>query len=397
MLIGLVGKPNIGKSTFFRAATLAHAETGNYPFVTIKPNMGKGFVRVKEGSSEFGKHDNPREGYTQNGCRFVPFDLMDVAGLVPGAHEGLGMGNSFLDDLRQADALIHVIDLAGATNEKGESVEVGTYDPANDIRFLEEELDFWYVGILKKGWEKFARTIQQTHADIEVALAKQLSGLGVTEDIVKGTLARINVPMDTITEWSEEQLFKIAQELRKITKPIIIAANKIDVPGAADKLVGLKEQFPEYKIIGCSAESEVALREAHKHGLIKYCPGENSFETVGELSDKQKSALDFINSNVLLKYKSTGIQDIMDAAVFELLEYIAIFPGGVGKLEDSNGNVLPDCFLMPKGSTALEFAFKLHTDFGKNFIKAIDVRSKMPTGKDHPLKHRDIVEIMANT
>ena len=396
MLIGLVGKPNIGKSTFFRAATLAHAETGNYPFVTIKPNMGKGFVRVKEGSLEFGKHDMPREGYIQDNWRFVPFDLMDVAGLVPGAHEGLGMGNSFLDDLRQADALIHVIDLAGATNEKGEAVDPGSYDPAKDIRFLEEELDFWYLGILKKGWEKFARTIQQTHAEISAALAKQLSGLGVDEDMVKNVLARIGLPMGNIMGWDEQQLMSLAQGLRKETKPIIIAANKIDVPGAADRLEGLREEFPDYRIIGCSAESEVALREAHKHGLIDYCPGNNEFSVIGDPTDQQRKALEFIQTDVLDKHQSTGIQDLLDAAVFDLLGYIAIFPGGVAKLEDSDGNVLPDCFLMPKGTTAIDFAYRLHTDFGKNFIKAVDVRKKLPVGKDHPLQHRDIIEIMAD-
>ncbi|MFW5746674.1 MAG: redox-regulated ATPase YchF [Nanoarchaeota archaeon] len=397
MLIGLVGKPNIGKSTFFRAATLAHAPTGNYPFVTIKPNLGKGFVRVKEGAAEFGKHDDPREGHVQDGLRFVPFDLMDVAGLVPGAHEGLGMGNAFLDDLRQADALIHVIDLAGATNEKGEPVQAGSYDPANDIRFLEEELDFWYAGILKKGWEKFARTIQQTNADIVLALAKQLSGLGVTEDIVKQTIPALGLNMEHPAAWKPEELFRLAQHLRKATKPIIIAANKIDVPGAAERLDKLQEDFPEYIIIGCSAESELALKEAHKHGMINYCPGSNTFTIEKDMSDKQTAALEFIRHNVLDRYGSTGIQDIMDKAVFELLGYIALFPGGVSKLEDSEGNVLPDCFLMPPQTTALEFAYRLHTDFGKNFIKAVDVRKKMPVGKDHPLQHRDIIEIMANS
>ncbi len=179
MLIGIVGKPNVGKSTFFKAATLAEVEIANYPFATIKPNSGVGYVKVKDPARDFNKISNPRNGYVLKEFRFVPVQLIDVAGLVPGAHEGLGMGNQFLDDLRQADVLIHVIDVSGSTNEKGEQVEPLTYDPAEDVKFLEVELDMWYLGILRKGWEKFARTVMQEKSEIHKALAKQLSGLKV--------------------------------------------------------------------------------------------------------------------------------------------------------------------------------------------------------------------------
>src|SRR3989338_5626200 len=139
MLIGVVGKANVGKSTFFKAATLAEVEIANYPFATIKPNHGTGYVRVDCAEKFFNVKCNPRFGYCIEGIRFVPVDMLDVAGLVPGAHEGKGMGNQFLDDLRQADALIHVVDVAGTTNEKGEPITPGSYDPADDIKFLEEE------------------------------------------------------------------------------------------------------------------------------------------------------------------------------------------------------------------------------------------------------------------
>ena len=137
MLIGIVGKPSCGKSTFFNAQTLANVEIANYPFTTIKPNHGTGYVRVDCVDREFNTKCNPRFGYCIESNRFVPVELLDVAGLVPGAHEGKGMGNQFLDDLNQADVLIHIIDVAGSTNEKGESVPALSYNPANDIKFLE--------------------------------------------------------------------------------------------------------------------------------------------------------------------------------------------------------------------------------------------------------------------
>ncbi len=394
MIVGVVGKANVGKSTFFKAATLAEVEIANYPFATIKPNSGVGYVKIKDVAQEFGKVSNPREGYVVKGFRFVPVEMIDVAGLVPGAHEGKGMGNQFLDDLRQAHVLIHVIDCAGTTNEKGEPIDPGSYDPANDVKFLSEELDFWYAEIIKKGWDKFARQVQQTHGELHKAIGKQLSGLMVTEEMVEDTLKKLALPAN-ILDWSEEQVFKLATELRKITKPMIVACNKMDIPIAKENYERLKKEFPDIMFVACSAESELALKEAAKHELIEYEPGDIDYEVKGELSDKQKNALGFIKDHILKNFSSTGVQHVLDAAVFELLKYKAIFPGGVGKLEDSDGNVLPDCFLMKENATAIDFAYRLHTDFGDNFIKAINVRTKLPMGKDHKLENLDIVEIMA--
>jgi len=397
MLVGVVGKPNVGKSTFFKAATLADVEIANYPFATIKPNQGVGFVKVKSAAKDFGKEPNPREGYYLDGWRFVPITMIDVAGLVPGAHEGKGMGNQFLDDLRQADVLIHVIDVSGGTNEKGESVQSGSYDPVEDVKFLEIELDMWYLNILKKGWEKFARTVIQEKQAIHIALGKQLSGLKVTEMMIEDTVKELALNKDKPNEWTAIELKNLATALRKKTKPMVIACNKIDVPGADANFSRLQNEFKDYIFISCSAESELALREAAKAGLLSYVPGDNKFSLKNEesLNVKQKQALDFIQKNILDKFQSTGVQEVLDTAVFKLLGYMAIFPGGVTKLEDKDGNVLPDCFLMPPASTALDFAYKLHTDLGKNFIRAIDVRTKRTVGKEHLLQHRDVVEIVA--
>jgi ribosome-binding ATPase len=392
MLIGVVGKPSTGKSTFFKAVTLAEAETANYPFTTIKPNHAVGYTKVECVDKEFDTQCNPRIGYCTNHNRFVPIDLLDVAGLVPGASEGAGMGSQFLDDLNQANALIHVIDISGSTNEKGEPVDVGSYDPANDIRFLEIELDQWYLRILKNGWAKFTRSTKQTGLEPYKAIAKQMSGLRVTEEIAKDTLKELD--FGSIETWTEEQILSLATKLREKTKPMIIAANKIDVAIGKENLEKVKKLFPNYTIIGCSAATEFALKDATKKGFIKYVPGEKDFTIVKELNDKQKQGLDFIKKSVLEQFQTTGVQQIIDKVVFDTLKMITIFPGGVNKLADKDGNVLPDTFLIREGSTALDFAFKLHTDIGKGFIRAIDVKTKRTVGKDHILKNRDVIEII---
>jgi len=323
----------------------------------------------------------------------VPIDLLDVPGLIPDAHKGLGLGNQFLDDLRQADVLIHVVDISGTTDELGKPTQ--GHKPEKDLAFLEDELDQWYLGILKKGWDKFSRTVQQEHQNIVKALAKQLSGLKVSESMVEESIKKLKLPENSVS-WNEQQLFSLTQELRKLSKPMIIAANKIDITGAEENYKRIKQQFPQYLIIPCSAESELALREASKHKLIQYIPGEKDFQVLEEekLSQQQLQALQFIEKNVLSKHHSTGIQECLDKAVFQFLEYIAIFPGGMNKLSDREGRILPDCFLLSKNSTALDFAFKIHADLGKNFIKAIDVKNKKAVGKEHVLKHRDVIEIM---
>ena len=391
MLIGLVGAPSAGKSTFFKAATLSDVEIASYPFTTISPNRGAAFVKINCVDKEFNKQCNPREGFCINHKRFVPVELMDVAGLVPGAHKGLGMGNQFLNDLNQADVLIHVVDISGKTNTKGEAVE--NHNPLENIRFLEDEINFWFHGLISKNWDKFARTAKQEKQELYKALFKQLSGLKVTEEIAKEAIKSFNPDP---TQWSEGDVLALAKKLRQLTKPIIIAANKFDSPGSFENYEKAKQEFKESIIIPCSAESELALREATKKDLIDYIPGENDFIIKKDLTEQQKKGLEFIKENILNKLGNTGIQETLNKEVFDVLKYIAVFPGGVGKMEDSHGRVLADCFLLPKGTTALDFAYKLHTDIGKKFIKAIDVKTRQIIAKDYQLKHRDVIEIKTN-
>ncbi|MFA5993239.1 MAG: redox-regulated ATPase YchF [Candidatus Pacearchaeota archaeon] len=392
MLIGLVGKPNTGKSTFFKAATLANILIANYPFATIKPNHGMASVKIDCIDKEFNTQCMPRTGYCINHKRFVPVDLMDVAGLVKGASEGKGLGNQFLDELRQADVFIQIVDASGETDAEGKTTE--DYNPVQDIEMLENELDLWYVGILKKVWKTFSRTIQTTGENFAQAVAKQFSGLKVSEEDVKSVVLKLGYDTEKPANWDDDQIMNFSHELRHRTKPMIIAANKIDRVNSAENLKKLKEAYPELMIIPCSADSELALREASKAEMIEYIPGESDFKIIKDLNEKQKEALELIRKNVLEVYGSTGVQDILNKSVFDLLKYFAVFPAGVNKLADSKGNILPDCFLVPPGTTALEFAYRLHTDIGKNFVKAIDVHTKQAVGKDHKLKHRDGIEIM---
>lgn len=390
MLIGLVGKPSVGKSTFFKAATLAEVEIASYPFTTIKPNHGVGYVKIECIDKEFNTQCMPRHGFCINHWRFVPVDLMDVAGLVQGASEGKGLGNQFLDDLRQADVFIHIVDASGTTDETGKPTK--GYNPCKDVIFLEEELDNWFYNIFMKVWKSFVRRVEEENFSKEVA--KQFSGLKVDEYHVKKALSDLKF-LEKPSQWNDNQLKKFVRKLRILSKPMIIAANKCDYPESENNIKLLQDNFPEYFIYPCSADSELALREAAKHDLIKYIPGEKKFNiNENRVNLKQKEALEKINENVLKKYSGTGVQEILNVAIFDFLKYIAIFPAGAHKLADSKGNVLPDCFLLPPESTALDFAYFLHTDFGKNFIKAIDARSKKALGKDYKLKHRDALEII---
>ncbi len=393
MLIGIIGKPSCGKSTFFKAATLANVEISPRPFTTIKPNHAMGFVKIDCVESFFKVKCNPREGYCINGKRFVPVDLLDVAGLIEGAYDGKGLGNQFLNDLSQGDALIHIIDIAGMTNEKGEVVQALSHDPLKDVEMIEKEVDLWFFSILEKAWDKFVRKVVNEKKDIRKEVAKQFSGLKITEEMVEKAV-KVFKSGDPL-KWSKDELKQFCSILRKLSKPMLIAANKIDVEGAELNYHRLKEKYPECKVIPCSSDSELALREAAKLKLIEYIPGDSDFKIIDEkkLSENQRRALESIRDNVLKKFNSTGVQEALDCAVFELLKYMAIFPGGVNNLKDSEGRVIPDCFLLPSNSTALDFAFRIHTDIGKRFVKAIDVKKKMPLAKDYKLKHLDVIEI----
>ena len=381
MIVGIVGKPNVGKSAFFRSLTLAEVPSGNFPFTTIEANKAVGYVKVKDPALDFGKKSNPRDGYVLGDFRFIPIEIIDVAGLVPGAHLGKGLGNKFLDDLRQADVLIHIIDLSGSTNERGESVALNSYEPKKDVLFLEEELNFWFYNILKKNWASIEKKIKTNKMKLELALETVLCGLAINEDTIKKCLIKLSLNNENIYE----KLFDFAVSIREISKPLIIAANKCDVLIDnnlwKENLEKLKKDFPNHFIIPVASEYEYNLKKASKLSLLNYVPGSSTFKVIDEkISFEQKKGLGKISSYLEIM-KTTGVQETLDKSVFEILKLKPIFPGG-SKLEDNKGNVLPDCFLMEEKATALDFAFKLHTDFGKNFVQAINIKKKIPVSKE---------------
>ena len=396
MLIGLIGKANVGKSTFFSASTENIVNIANYPFTTVKPNLGICHVRIKCVCTEFGVKDNPVHSICVDGIRYIPVQIIDVAGLVPGAHAGKGLGNKFLDDARQADALIHVIDISGSTDFEGRPLTPGTGDPLEDVKFVDEEFDLWLVSIIKRDWDHI-RELDSSGLNTAQILKKRLSGLGVTESTIDKVLNIFNLHNKKIRSWTEQELFNFCQSIRRIEKPVVIAANKADVLTSQNNLEKIMEKYTH--VIPCTSELEVLLRKAAKNGFLHYLPGDDSFEIKEnmQLSEKQRYALQIVSS-FIKKYGSTGVQEILNVACFDLLKKIVVYPvEDESKLTDKKGNILPEAYLLNEDSTAKDLAHVIHDELGKGFLFAIDVRTKRRLGADHKLKNNDVVKIVSAT
>lgn len=395
-IVGLVGKANVGKSTFFAAATLKAVDIAGFPFTTITANKGVAYLRAPCVCKELGVEDDPVNSACIDGVRMVPVDIIDCPGLIRGAHQGRGLGNQFLDEVRRADALIVVADAAGATDENGQPVPAGSHDPVDDVNMLEEEFDLWLLGILRKDWEKIARTAQSRREDIGVHLETKLTGLGMTRRHIANAVENLGLNANMALSWSQDELSRFVTELRKSSKPLIVAANKADKNHAEEGIERLKQAG--YEVIPTCAEAELALRRATNAGLIRYTPGDGDFEIVeaSKLSGSQRNALEAIRERVFKKWGSTGLQDVINSAFFRLLDNITVYPvEDAEKLTDHQGRVLPDCYVVPRGTTAREFAGHIHTELGESFIFAIDARTKKRLGEGHKLNENDVIQIVA--
>ncbi len=386
MMLGLIGAPNKGKSTIFSAMTLSQADIADYPFTTINPNLGIAYATKECPEKELGIKCNPRNSLCDSGTRKIPINVTDVAGLIPGAHIGKGMGTQFLNDIISADALILVVDLSGETDIQGRPGS--NFNQKEDIRMVEEELANWLSGIIEKNMSSLSRK-----KDGIDALAELLSGFKPSEDQIRESAEENGITLSNIS-WNHESSLRFSRSFLARNKPIVIAANKMD-KSSKDALEKFRKELEDYTVIGCSGAIELALRKAAKSGIITYNPGNSSFVMGPNATEDQKRALSYISS-YLKKNVSTGIYEIINETVFTLSHNIVVYPvENENKYADSSGSILPDAILMAEGSTALDLAEKIHTEIAAKMLYAIDARNKIRVAKDYILKDGDIIKIVS--
>ena len=395
--IGLIGKTNTGKTTFFNSATLSSEEISSYPFTTKKPVSGTAHAVTLCVHPEFKIQDNPNNSRCVEGWRYIPIELIDLPGLIKDAWKGKGLGNQFLSIAAQSDALLHVVDASGGIDSTGKITEVGTGDPISDFADIEEELIMWYHKILEGNRDKVSKLIR-TGSDILDALTDLYRGIGVNKIHVKETLLATKLEEKDFDDHDMIDSKKFASHLRKISKPTLIVANKIDVEGADKNFARLQERYNDSIIIPASGDSEFSLRRAEQKGLIKYSPGSEQFDIIksDELNEKQINALNFIEKGIMGEYMRTGVQFALNVAVFKLLKMNSIYPVADEKnLSDKKGRILPDLILLKDGATIKDLAKEIHTDLTKGLLYGKDLRYNLRLPVDYQLRDRNVVSLIS--
>jgi ribosome-binding ATPase YchF (GTP1/OBG family) len=339
----------------------------------------------------------------------VPIELLDVAGLVPGAHQGKGLGNKFLDDLRHADALIHVVDVSGTTDAEGKNTR--GYDPSVDIAWLRSEIVAWIRGNLMEKWGSIKRRHIATKSTAVETLQNQFSGYGSTASVVARTLDKLGLK-EPLEEWSggfsfpvfatgvvcftdvgglpwaDETIDRVVNAFTDEKFPTVIALNKIDHPDADKNIAKIAKMQDPNSIVLCSAISEIFLRKMAKQGYIRYTEGSEFVDTredliaagdpdgggLKELDEKNRNRIENLKDMVLYRFGSTGVVQVLSKAA-EILGLVPVFPvrniTTFGSGASDSKYVFRDCVLVKKNSTVGDVARKIMGDAPIAYIEGV--------------------------
>jgi ribosome-binding ATPase YchF (GTP1/OBG family) len=197
---------------------------------------------------------------------------------------------------------------------------------------------------------------------------------------------------DNPRDWSDEHRETLARDLRARTKPIVLVANKVDI-APTENVEALRET--DKPVIPCTADGELALRNGAEAGIVDYDPGDADFEIVGDVSENQEQGLETIRET-MAEHGGTGVQQSLNEAVYGLLDRITAYPvQNESKWTDGTGTVLPDAFLLPRGSTPPDLAYAVHSDIGDGYVHAVDARAGRRIGEDHELEEGDVIKIVS--